>query len=177
MYGMSDEDNDSFCTKVMVYKILVPLLGLIMLTKSSDSLLGRDNILFVTVEFCKGTEVIFTSSKVNDDGALGGVAVAVIGKGDTGVMLSTSGGTEVILTTLFDLEQLHTITCMFIFTSSHFFAKEHNHMPPETDENEMSFEQHQSQVPIPPSFGVYEGECTKHRYPLVAATCCMSVFR
>ena len=41
-----------------------------------------------------GMEVEFPSSKVDDDGTLGGVVVAVIGKLDAGVILSTSGRME-----------------------------------------------------------------------------------
>ena len=44
--------------------------------------------------------LLFTSSlsQVDGDGALSDVLVAVIGKADTGVILSISGGTQVSLT-------------------------------------------------------------------------------
>ena len=98
MYGISDEECLSICTKVMVYKISVSLFGVKMLTKSSESLLGRDNILFFAVEFSEGREVKLTANKVNDDGALDGVVVTVIGKLDAGVILRKSGGMKVELT-------------------------------------------------------------------------------
>ena len=69
-----------------------------MLTKSSESLLSRDSISFFTVQFSEGTDVVLAVNKVDDDGALGSVVVAVIGKGDAGVTLSTSLGMEVVLT-------------------------------------------------------------------------------
>ena len=45
-----------------------------------------------------GMEVVLTASKVGDDGAFGDVVVAVIGKGDVGVMLKIYEGMEVVLT-------------------------------------------------------------------------------
>ena len=58
---------------------------------------NADEIRWVTVgqRYSEATEVEFTANKVNDDGAVDGVVVAVIGIPDAGVILSTSGGMEV----------------------------------------------------------------------------------
>ena len=46
----------------------------------------------------EGMEVVLTASEVNGDDVLGDVVVAVIGKGDVGVMLMICEGMEVVLT-------------------------------------------------------------------------------
>ena len=86
MYGMSVENNASL------------LLGVIMRMNSSESLLGRDDISFFTVQFSEGMEVALTAIQVDDDGALGDVVGGGIGRADVGVVLIIYEGTEVALT-------------------------------------------------------------------------------